>query len=267
MANCLKMAQIESIRLLAKRGWSRRRIARELGIHRETVARHLDSGRGPGSKPAISTTGSDSKPAISTAGSAGRQSIAGEFREQIEEGLLVGLSAIRIHQDLVAEHGYEGSYESVKRFVRKIRGSGQLPFRRMECEPGHEAQIDFGTGAPVLMEDGRRKRPHVFVFVLSHSRKSYAEVVWRQTTDEFIRCLENAFLHFGGAPRTLVIDNLKAAVTKADWYDPEIHPKLAAFAQHYGTSVLPTKPYTPRHKGKVEGNVKYVQSNALSTLR
>jgi hypothetical protein len=60
-----------------------------------------------------------------------------------------------------------------------------------------------------------------------------------------------------------VIDNLKAAVAKADWYDPEIHPKLREFCRHYGTVVLPTKPRMPRHKGKVEKSVDYVQQNAL----
>ena len=56
---------------------------------------------------------------------------------------------------------------------------------------------------------------------------------------------------FGCVPRTVVVDNLKAAVTKADWFDPEFNPKIEAFAQHYGCVILPTKPYTPRHKGKI----------------
>jgi hypothetical protein len=142
----------------------------------------------------------------------------------------------------------------------------------MECEPGQEAQVDFGTGAPVVIPEGqplppgvktRRRRTHVFRIVLSYSRKAYSEAVYRQTTDDFIRCLENAFHHFGGVPRTLVIDNLKAAVTKADWYDPELNPKIQSFCAHYGTVVLPTKPRTPRHKGKVERNVGYVQDNGL----
>ena len=113
--------------------------------------------------------------------------------------------------------------------------------------------------------DGARKRrkTHVLRIVLSHSRKAYSEAVDRQTTDNFIRCLENAFAHFGGVPQTLVIDNLKAAVTQADWYDPELNPKLRAFAAHYGVAILPTRPRTPRHKGKIERGVGYVQSNAL----
>ena len=122
------------------------------------------------------------------------------------------------------------------------------------------------TSAPAprsCRPDGKRRRPHVFRIVLSHSRKAYSEVVYRQTTEDFIRCLENAFWYFGGVPQTLVIDNLKAAVTQADWYDPDINPKIQSFCEHYGTVILPTKPRTPRHKGKVERVVGYVQDNAL----
>jgi hypothetical protein len=99
--------------------------------------------------------------------------------------------------------------------------------------------------------------------VLSHSRKGYSEVVWRQTTESFIRCLENSFRHFGGVPKTTVIDNLRAAVTRADWYDPDINPKVEEFCRHYGTVIMPTRPAMPRHKGKVEAGVKYGQNNAV----
>jgi transposase len=187
-----------------------------------------------------------------------------------------GLSAQRIWQDLRADHGFDGGYDSVKRFVRRLKTTTPLPFRRMECAPGEEAQIDFGTGAPVVIPDGevlplgvktRRRKTHVFRIVLSHSRKAYSEVVYRQTTENFIRCIENAFHHFGGVPRTLVVDNLKAAVSQPDWYDPELNPKLQSFCRHYGTVVLPTRPYTPRHKGKVERIVGYAQGNALKGRR
>ena len=70
-----------------------------------------------------------------------------------------------------------------------------------------------------------------------------------------------AFAYFGGVPKKLVIDNLKAAVAHPDWFDPEITPKVQSFAQHYGTVILPTKPYTPQHKGKVESGIKYVKNN------
>ena len=100
--------------------------------------------------------------------------------------------------------------------------------------------------------------------VLSHSRKAYSEAVLRQDTETFIRCLENGFRAFGGGTLTVNLDNLKAAVLKADWYDPQLNPKLIDFARHYGTTILPCIPRTPEHKGKVENSVAYVKDNALA---
>ncbi len=177
------------------------------------------------------------------------------------------MSAKRIHQDLVSEHAAAVSYDSVRRFLKRLGWVRPLPFRRIERAAGEEAQVDFGTGAPVIGPDGKRRRTHVFRIVLSHSRKAYSEATYRQTTDDFLGALENAFEHFGGVPQTLVIDNLKAAVKHPDWFDPELVPKAAAFAAHYGTVILPTKPYMPRHKGKVERGIDYVQENALKGRR
>lgn len=299
MTNRLKMAMIHSIQLLHSMHWSQRRIARELGIDRETVRKYLACGLDE-AKPAISPPGSleskpatlagvpapagegigpdgcaengdDSKPAISPPGSdeaesaspAGRQSECERFREVILEMLDRDLSAQRIYQDLVAEHGFKAGYDSVKRFVRKLSSRRPLPMRRLESLPGEEAQVDFGTGAPVIDAHGNRRKTYVFRIVLSHSRKAYSEVTYRQTTEDFITCVENAFRHFGGCPKTLVIDNLRAAVKHPDWFDPELVPKLEAFCSHYGVVILPTRPYMPRHKGKVESGIKYVQNNAL----
>lgn len=294
MANLLKMAIIDTIFTLKQRGWSQRRIARELDIDRETVARHLRLAQ-RASNPAIAPIGSeapsdrpnpanapidsatvpvDSKPAIAPIGSGdaqralaaprlGRPSDCEPFRQPIVAWLDQGLSAQRIYQDLVSDHGFTGSYYSVRRFVRGLQGTSELPVRRLECGPGEEAQVDFGTGAPIIAADGKRRRTHVFRIVLCHSRKAYSEAVYRQSTDDFLRCLENAFAHFGGVPQRVVLDNLKAAVHKADWFDPELNPKVQSFAQHYGTVLWPTRPYTPQHKGKVERGIDYVQDNAL----
>ena len=264
--NQLNVSLQHSIATLAANGWSARRIARELGIHRETVGRYLRP-PAPASKPAIVPAGftgdSHPNPAIVPAGSGpGRTSQCAPWPEVIRPSLLAGLSAQRIYQDLVAAHGFTGAYDSVKRFVRRLTLKTEPPFRRMECAPGAELQVDFGQGAWVV-ENGKRRRPHLFRAVLSASRKGYSEAVWRQTSESFIRCLENAFRHFGGVTATVVIDNLKAGVIRADWFDPEINPKLEEFARHYGTAILPTKPVMPRHKGKVEAGVKFAQNNAV----
>ena len=291
MANHLSVAKVQSILTLHDQGWSQRRIARELGVHRETVGNCLRRSRiegSPGSKPANAPPGSEassgdskpanappgsSKPAIAPTGSDGpiqpptpsgsRASTCQPWREVIQAKLNQNLSAQRIWQDLKAETGAPVSYYSVRRYVRKLLATQPLPFRRMECGPGQEAQVDFGTGAPVIGLDGRRRRTYVFRIVLSHSRKAYSEAVFHQTTEDFLRCLENAFSHFGGVPQTLVLDNLKAAVQQADWFDPELNPQVQSFCTHYGIVALPTKPYTPRHKGKVERGIDYVQDNAL----
>ena len=274
--NVLTVSLQLSIRALYARGWSRRRIARELGVHRKTVASYIDGPKLPistagsagaeAAKVAISTAGSesvpDSKLPISTAGSpAGRVSLCREFLPTIKTAVEAGLSATRIHQDLITDHGFAGSYESVKRCVRTVARDLVLPYRRMECAAGEEMQVDFGQGA-WIEADGKRRRPHLFRAVLSHSRKAYSEIVWRQDTETFIRCCENAFRHFGGVTRVTIVDNLKAAVLDPDWFDPNLNPKMADFAKHYGTVVLPTQPARPEHKGKIEAGIKYAQ-NAL----
>ena len=290
--NQLKMDIQQTISTLSRGGWSQRRIARELGIDRETVARYRRLARQLAEpKPAISPAGSEpteglnpaivppgpevtppprrppaepSNPAISPAGSKpGRVSHCEPFESFIKAGLDARLSAQRIYQDLVSEQKFAGGYDSVKRFVRQLQQANPLPFRRMESEPGQEAQVDFGQGAWVV-QDGRRRRPHVLRLVLSHSRKGYTEAFWRQTTENFIRGIENAFWHWGGVVPILVIDNLRAAVKKVDWFEPELNPKVVSFCEHYGTVILPTKPAMPRHKGKVEAGVKYVQDNGLA---
>jgi transposase len=282
--NELKMSLQQSIVTLWNHGWPLRRIARELQIRRETAAKYVR--REVASKSAKVPTGSEGmaepKPAKVPAGSPGAEVLADghqapevptglpvrsrsqcePWREFIEQGLRAGLSAQRLYQDLVGEHQFTGSYDSVKRYVRSLQDAAEVPFVRMEVEPGAEAQVDFGQGAWVI-ENGKRRRPHLFRIVLSHSRKGYSEAVWRQTTESFIRCLENAFRYFGGVTKTLVIDNLRAAVTQADWYDPELNAKVAEFCQHYGVVILPTRPAMPQHKGKIESGIKYAQNNAL----
>lgn len=263
MANQLKMAVVHAILTLAGLGWSHRRIAEHLGIHRETVARYVHSPPAD-SKPATNPIpGSEAVGPSAENPISGPESLCEPFRAVIEAKVQQGLTGQRIYQDLVEGHGFAASYSSVRRFLQRLGQSQPLPFRRLEVLPGEQAQVDFGAGAAILRADGTRRRCYVFRVVLSFSRKAYSEVVYHQTTENFLRCLENAFWSFGGVPHTLVIDNLRAAVSRADWYDPDVHPKIQSFCQHYGTVILPTKPRMPRHKGKVERGIDYVQDNAL----
>lgn len=274
MANHIPMGAREAIVRLYEQGWKLRRITRELGIDRKTVRRHIRLWRT--SKGTITLPGVESakgtilhpgteppKGTISPPGNIGRPSQCEPYHVIITAGMDQDLSIQRIFQDLRTDHGFGGAYDAVKRYVRRHFPEAQRRLWRMECAPGEEAQVDFGTGAPVIDEQGRRHRTYIFRIVLSYSRKGYSEAVRRQDTETFLRCLENAFRYFCGVPQTLILDNLKAAVQHADWYDPELNPKLIEFARHYGIVILPTRARKPEHKGKVENSVKYVKRNAL----
>src|ERR1051325_3065919 len=293
------MALIDTIHALHQQGYSQRRIASTLHIDRETVARYLRQpllakpatlNEAPNpierlAKPATpahtAPTAQTLAPSVPTANPCpimpaeptpqaesetsplDSGSVCATWHEVIVAKLDQGLSVQRIWQDLVSEHSFKHKYHSVRRYVAKLQQGTPLPFRRIECGPAEEVQVDFGQGAWIQTADGKRRRPHVFRMVLSHSRKAYSEAVLRQETDTFLLCLENAFWYFGGVCRRVVLDNLKAAVLQADWFDPELHPKMVRSEEHYGCVFLPTKPRTPRHKGKVERGVDYVQENAL----
>lgn len=292
MANNLKMDLINTIGTLRRQGWSKRRIARELKIDRQTVRKYLaaDSKSSTPSSPVserldqnhpFSTAGSEADSIqnhpVSTPGDGelsqppdpisaskpGRPSSCAPHLPLIQEKLGQELTAQRIYQDLVSEVDFHGSYQAVKRFVRQLKPRLHKLGHRVEVLPGEEAQVDFGSGAPVIGEKGRRRKPWVFRIVLSYSRKAYSEAVWHQNTETFIRCLENAFRHFNGVTLILNLDNLKAAVSRADWYDPELNPKLESFCRHYGTCLMPCRPRKAEHKGKVERNISYLKSNAL----
>ncbi len=247
MSNIIKMEVQQSIKLLKSKGWSDHRIARELGINRRTVKRYA----------------SDSKCINPHTGKKGPVSQCEPYRDRIKEAYQSGLSIERIHQDLKIDYGFSGSYHSIRRFVKTIEVDEPERVHRMECEPGQEAQIDYGTLYLPIGENGRSKKVHVLLVTLSHSRKGYVEAVLKQNTESFLRSLENAFRHFGGVPQRLCPDNLKAAVIKADWYEPKLNPKLRSFAEHYGTVIMPARPYRATDKGKVESGVKYVKNNAL----
>ena len=206
--NRINVSLQQSIIALVERGWSKRRIARELQLDRATVRRQLLATANAATNPAVGSgevaaANAASNPAVGAR--PGPPSLCAPFAAQIEAAVEAGLSAQRIYQDLIGEHGFRGGYSSVKQFVRRLTATAELPFRRMECEPGAEMQVDFGTGAWVVAE-GKRRRPHLFRAVLSHSRKGYSEVVWRQNTETLIRCLENAFRAFGGVTASLVPD-------------------------------------------------------------
>src|SRR5215510_11214802 len=102
---------------------------------------------------------------------------------------------------------------------------------------------------------------------LGHSRHGYEEAVWDQKLETFLRLHERAFRDLGGVPRVVRHDNLKAAVVRACFYDPDSHDVYLAFAAHWGFTPLPTLPRNPKENGKQERSGGYVKDNALKGRR
>jgi transposase len=163
------------------------------------------------------------------------------------------------------ERGYEGSYSSVWRYVRKIEAKTPEVTLRVETPPGYEAQVDFGEVGTFLDPDTRQSRKtYAFVMTLSYSRMLYAELVFDQKALTWLAAHTRALAFFAGVPERLVIDNLKAGIQKAAWEDPEVNRSYAELAEHYGFLIAPCRPATPQHKGKVESGVHFVQRNFIA---
>ena len=262
MGNYLKMADKQRVLALLELGWSYRRIQRETGVDRETVAR-ADPRRK--SNATNLSPGVDSKTARVSIGPA---SACEPYRDIIEAAITKGLSAQRIWQDLREDHLFSFEYASVKRFVRAIKRRRPEVAAVMEHPPGEEAQVDFTQGPPTLhLDTGKWRRPWIFRMVLSCSRHSYEEPVWRQDQASYIRAHEHAFLEFGGVPRTVRLDNLKAGVSRACLYDPDVSDLYAAFARHWGFVPLPSRPRHPQEQGINERGNSYLKGNALKGRR
>jgi transposase len=103
--------------------------------------------------------------------------------------------------------------------------------------------------------------------VLGASSYTYAEATWTQTLPDWIGAHARALAFFGGVPRQIVPDNLKAGVLKANWHEPGLNPTYQDFATHYGTAILPARPRRPRDKAKVEVGVQVVERWILARLR
>jgi transposase len=163
---------------------------------------------------------------------------------------------------LLAEQGDIFSYSSVKRYVRKLKPGARPVTVRLETAPGEQVQVDFGQVMLQLPET--RKKVWAFVMTLSYSRHRFVRFVERQDTNTWLDCHIRAFEFFGGCPRTVLLDNLKAGVVKPDLYDPTLNRAYAELERHYGFVADPAKVRTPEHKGKVERSMPTVRQQLVA---
>lgn len=133
--------------------------------------------------------------------------------------------------------------------------SGEVTMRQHH-DPGDMMFIDYTGGKMTYLDRGEVKNVEVYVAILGASQLTYVEACESQKQEDFIRATERALRYFGGAPRALVPDNLKAAVLKASKYEPELNPLFDDFTEYFRTTIIPARAYRPKDKALVENAVK-----------
>jgi transposase len=191
-----------------------------------------------------------------------QQCLALPYQEQIEAWFKQGIQATTIHAALQRQHNFQGSYNSVQRFVQHLKAKNAPVTIILEFQPGDCAQVDFGSG-PSLVDTstGEIIKTWIFVMVLAWSRHLYAEIILRQDVETWLGCHRRAFDWFSGVPKKILIDNAKCAITKACYYDPIVQRSYGEFAEGYGFMISACPPRDPQKKGRVESGVKYIKNN------
>ena len=238
---------------LLEAGASQREIQRVTGIDRKTIR---------GYQKRFAAAAASNSPGVATG------SACEPHRAFIEAQLRLRRNAMAIYQDLVDGHGYAGAYNSVKRFALKLRHREPEQFDRLAFLPGEEMQVDYGEGALTRVPGTERwRKPRLFVATLRYSRRSFRFVVWRSSQQTWARLHEQAWRHFGGSCRYVVLDNLKEGVLKPDLYEPELNPVYAATLKHYSVVADPARVRDPNRKGTVEHAIGHTQATALKGRR
>ena len=179
---------------LHRSGLSQRAIARKLGISRNTVKKYIQ-------RPETCMESPERQ---------SRTSVIDPYATIIEAWLEEDeyYTATWIYDPLVNQ-GYSGSYETVKRKVRKMKTNRQkIAYARFETMPGHQAQVDFGE-FQVQLPDGTMKKLYLFSMILGYSRKIYTEFIEQCDMVNFLDCHIHAFDYFGGVPTEILYDRMK----------------------------------------------------------
>lgn len=174
-------------------------------------------------------------------------------------------TATQIYQ-LILDQGYPGGYNTVKRYVRKVRPKRAKAYLKLNFAPGECAQVDWGSCGSVNVGNTRR-RLSFFAMVLCYSRMLYVEFTVSQTMEHWLACHQNGFDFFGGVPSRIMVDNLKSAVLRRIiGQAPVFNPTYLDFANHYGFEISACNVRKGNEKGIVENGVGYVKKNLLNGI-
>lgn len=176
-----------------------------------------------------------------------------------------GVTLLLLWEEYVAEHAeartwrYTQFCEHYKAFTRRLKRS-----MRQHRRAGEKLFIDF-AGSTLALLDG--SRAHVFVSALGASSYTFACATGAERLEDWIESMTRALSFYGGVPQLIVPDNPRALISQPDRYEPRAHDTILDFARHYGTSVLPARPRSPRDKATAESAVQVVTRWILARLR
>ncbi|MCK9525789.1 MAG: IS21 family transposase [Limnochordia bacterium] len=225
-----------------KEGLPKSAIARKLGVNRRTIQRYIKSGK---TEPVYRSR--PPKPCI-------LDRFKAYLRERLKE--YPELSAVRLFHEIIPL-GYCGKITTVRNFVRAQRPDSPLSFElRFEVNPGEQAQADFAT---FKTDFGT---VYAFLAVLSWSRYLWVHFYSHQDQLSVFNGLHRAFIAYGGIPRTVLFDRMKAAVARSGNNGTAVfNEEMMRFASHYGFRPKACQPYRAKTKGRVERAVSYLRHN------
>jgi len=272
------MWQILEILRRLGRGESRSAVARATGATRKTVGRYLKRAKEAGwtpdaGEPTEALAGAvwrASRPRSADATVGPIEAIlaphAETIRTWLEKGTADegrGLRLTKVHE-LLRRQGVVVAYSSLHRFATRHCGfadTRRSTVRVADSRPGEVAEVDFGRLGLIPDAGGgeRRRVLHALVVTLRYSRHQFVWTTHTQTLEDLITGLEHAWEWFGGVPARVVVDNLKAAVVKADRYAPTFQRTFEEYAAYRGFVIDPCIVRHPQGKGTVERQVRYVR--------
>ena len=243
-----------------------RAIARDLGLGRDAVARivHKHLKQTGSSTNSESPTNSEVRPASFGDIPLTRKTKLAPFLNQLKELLdrYPNLTSLRAFEEL-QKAGFEGSYSTVRTYIKTHRIKPKAKTIRFETLPGAQAQMDWSTYYIDFAQEGRR-RVELFSYILGYSRRQYIYFTERQDFETTVRQHIAAFEHLGGVAAVCLYDNMKVVVTRWEDGQPIYNTRFLSFATHYGFKPWACQIHRPETKGKVERPFDYVEKNLLN---
>lgn len=267
----LLMIEVEEVLYRWLKGMSEREISRSSGIARMTVRKILLQAQSFGFHKGCQQEEISKIQSLlynlrkETTSKSPCQEYLKNYHDQLADWIAQPHMTVTQMVRLLKEEKKPVSETSLRRYIRKHFPQDKKVTVHLNTLPGEQAQVDFAcVGLMMDQISQKMRKAYAFIMTLSYSRHRFVRFVFSQDIKTWVDCHIRAFHFFGGVPKTIMPDNLKSGVQKADLYDPILNRVYGEFEKHYGFICDPTKVRTPEHKGKVERSVQIIRQQILA---